>query len=214
MRFRASKALSTNRSISLMTRAWSRTCGGATLASGCQAQCDAPAIGSGPDGFPGLTTVADGQTAPSSIQVFNKAISAAGSFPAGGMAVSASRYSTALNKRLSADFPGTIAGPESPPFNAVSRESSRRFPLSLAALELWHDWQRSMRTGRILLSKKSIFEAEGSSARAHATPVNANTQIIRTDFRSIGTHQSRSDDAPSVRGAGGSGGANLRSLIT
>ena len=77
-----------------------------------------------------------GQGAPISIHCAIAAISASLSLPEGGI-FSASLCRTARSSRLSAGFPGTIAGPRVPPFRIASRLSSRRPPIG----DVGEEWQ-------------------------------------------------------------------------
>ena len=69
------------------------------------------------------------------------ATTASGSLPFGGICTSPAAYRSVLTSRLSAAFPGTIAGPLSPPLSSPSRVSSRSPPLSFLVLSASAEWQ-------------------------------------------------------------------------
>jgi len=54
------------------------------------------------------------------------------SFSFGGISNSFLECITAWSSKLSLGFPGTTAGPFSPPFNTASRESRRKLPFTLS----------------------------------------------------------------------------------
>ena len=73
-----------------------------------------------------------------SIQVSKSAITASGSFPAGG--ISNPSYFSAASSRLSSFLPGTTAAPLSPPLAMPARESSSRLALTLPVRRASAEW--------------------------------------------------------------------------
>ena len=110
-----------------------------------------------------------GSVAPVSIHLLRSATTLAESLPLGGIFNSPSCL-IALMIKLSAGLPATSAGPVSPPLSVACRVSSRRPPDCF--FSPWQERHCSTRTGRILVSKNSVF---GSAAR----PVTANKPTQR-----------------------------------
>ena len=80
-----------------------------------------------------------GAGAPMAIQRRKSRSTGSGSFSFGGMGASSPVREIAWNRGLSSGFPGTTAGPESPPLSRPAGLSSLSPPLSFAA---WAEWQR------------------------------------------------------------------------
>jgi hypothetical protein len=64
-------------------------------------------------------------------------------------------------RRLSSGLPGTIAGPDFPPFSTSSRESSSRPPIFA---DLWQPKQFFDRTGKTFVRKNSAGSAVAGRA--------------------------------------------------
>ena len=104
--------------------------------------------------FPGEEAVCLGQAAPSRIQCSKSAMTASGNrLPGGGGIFRSSICRSARINRLCSGWPGTMAGPESPPRINASRRSTRSPLLILAGP--WHRQQLAARTGRIRASKNA-----------------------------------------------------------
>jgi hypothetical protein len=71
-------------------------------------------------------------------------------------------------------LPGTRAGPESPPFNAASRESSRKPPSALSGP--WQLVQREVNSGRTSLRKKRSLAVDAICVLSDAVSVLAAKQ--------------------------------------
>ncbi len=156
-----------------------------------------------------LTTVwccpVRGSAAPSRTHRTRSATTLSGSLGRSfGMALSARSCLTAWISGLASGFPGTMAGPESPPFRSASRESTRSPPLAVPSAP-WQSRHRSTSTGRMRLSKNSRCRARGSSAET-AGPVLAASI-------SAAPHQWRRWIADRVRLVPGSGGCRGRRLV-
>src|SRR5207253_723079 len=106
-----------------------------------------------------------GQGAPISTQRVRSATCSRGSFLEGGILRCSSAWLSALISRLFPGWPGTRAGPESPPASAAGSESRRRPP---RFLDPWHLKQLPARTGRTFVSKKRA--AAGPTAAVRSAP--------------------------------------------
>ena len=93
-----------------------------------------------------------GQIAPSLTQVRRSAISESVSLPCGGILRRSCVWATACRSRLLSGSPGTIAGPDLPPFRKASRPLISRPPMRAP---VWQEKQFFARSGRMRISKKS-----------------------------------------------------------
>ena len=73
-------------------------------------------------------------------------------------------YDGAAVPAIQVAFPGTTAGPVSPPCRIASRLSSARPPRVFLAFAEWQPWQCSTSNGRTCFSKNATVAASGSPA--------------------------------------------------
>ena len=102
-----------------------------------------------------------GSGAPIFTHWVKSAISSADNFPFGGIFKSPS-YRIAFTNKLNSGFPGTTAGPVSPPRATPSLVSRAKPPLAFLSAELWHLMQFSTKAGRIFFSKNSKSRASSA----------------------------------------------------
>ena len=132
---------STKRSMSLRSHATlfpAGITGGDRAGSLRYDQCSRPAAVSIVRWLTSTGAASRGSGAPMSIQVSKSTITAAGSLPAGG--ISKPSCLSAANRRLLSRFPGTTAGPVSPPFSIPARESTSSSAFSLPACNAADEW--------------------------------------------------------------------------
>ena len=126
-------------------QAASRTAGPCGSATGRNDQNRRSDSVGGPDRSPAAAAPPAGHTAPPLTHAVRAATCAGVSVLSGGMARSPSRR-TAFTSRLSSGFPGTTAGPLSPPLRTNSRASSRSPPSCFFGP--WHRWHSATKSGR------------------------------------------------------------------
>jgi len=100
----------------------------------------------------------------------------AGSGFFGGISKSWSVRRMALMRSDSSGFPGTSAGPESPPERIASEKSSRSPAFFFSGP--WHSKQRALRTGRTSFSKKVNASRSGAADKI----AGVMSQRLRTVF--------------------------------
>ena len=165
----ASRRARMKRSIGVRFQAGSATAGGVGAARGATLQKRPPSAAVIPCAWPGRrrgrgsTKPSRGSWAPRRTQAATNSISSGASLPSGGICGAPASQRIARIKRLWSGSPGTIAGPESPPWAQPSRRSSRRPPL-ISSSAAWHPRQRAASSGAIDSVKPGSTTAGSDSA--------------------------------------------------
>ena len=127
----------------------------------------------------GASTFVRGSGAPSSTHVSSMAISMAGSFLLGGIALSSSRWRIAWTSRLFAKSPRIKVGPFSPPAAHPARES-KASPASTSCWWEWHSKQRRSKIGKICAWKNGSGSYEdGAPSPAASRLTSASREVSK-----------------------------------
>src|SRR6266851_9489269 len=123
------------------------------------------------------------QCAPASTHWRRSEICSLVSFPSGGILIRSCVWLSARIRRLCSASPGTIAGPELPPFNACSRESSCSPPIFAS---VWHVKHRLARMGRTRVLKNSTGSLV--PARLHTGRTASRTNSLDILRKNLANH--------------------------